>query len=96
MMLPREETYTSTKKELLERITGLLGGRVAEEIVYNEVSTGAHNDFEKAMRLLGRRHNICIQDYVCMSIADIAKRLTEEGKTGNMLALEPIRFSEAD
>ena len=52
MMLPREETYTSTKKELLERITGLLGGRVAEEIVYNEVSTGAHNDFEKATKIV--------------------------------------------
>lgn len=51
MMLPREETYTSTKKELLERITGLLGGRVAEEIVYNEISTGAHNDFEKATKI---------------------------------------------
>ena len=51
MMLPREETYTSTKKELLERITGLLGGRVAEEIVYNEVSTGAHNDFERATKI---------------------------------------------
>ena len=51
MMLPREETYTSNKKELLERITGLLGGRVAEELVYNEVSTGAHNDFEKATKI---------------------------------------------
>ena len=51
MMLPREETYTSTKSELLERITGLLGGRVAEELVYNEVSTGAHNDFEKATKI---------------------------------------------
>ena len=51
MMLPREETYTYTKKELLERITGLLGGRVAEELVYNEVSTGAHNDFEKATKI---------------------------------------------
>ena len=51
MMLPKEETYTSTKKELLERITGLLGGRVAEEVVYNEVSTGAHNDFEKATKI---------------------------------------------
>ena len=51
MMLPREETSTSTKKELLERITGLLGGGVAEELVYNEVSTGAHNDFEKATKI---------------------------------------------
>jgi len=51
MMLPKEETYTSTKTELLERITGLLGGRVAEEVVYNEISTGAHNDFEKATKI---------------------------------------------
>ena len=41
-------TYMSTKKELLETISGFLGGRVAEEIVFNEVTTGAHNDFEKA------------------------------------------------
>lgn len=48
MMLPKEDRYISTKQELLDRITGLLGGRVAEEIVFGEVSTGASNDFEKA------------------------------------------------
>ena len=41
----------STKKELLETISGFLGGRVAEEIVFNEVTTGAHNDFEKATKI---------------------------------------------
>jgi cell division protease FtsH len=51
MMLPKEEKYTSTKKELLERITGYLGGRVSEEIVFNEVTTGAHNDFEHATKI---------------------------------------------
>lgn len=51
LMLPKEETYLSTKTELLDRITGLLGGRVAEEIVFNEVTTGAHNDFEKATKI---------------------------------------------
>ena len=51
MMLPKEEKYTSTKKELLERITGLLGGRVAEELVFNEITTGAHNDFEQATKI---------------------------------------------
>ena len=51
LMLPREETYLSTKQELLERIMGLLGGRVAEEIVFNEMTTGAHNDFEKATKI---------------------------------------------
>ena len=51
MMLPKEERFTSTKKELLERITGLLGGRVAEEMIFNEVTTGAHNDFEQATKI---------------------------------------------
>ena len=51
LMLPKEETYLSTKKELLESISGLLGGRVSEEIVFNEVTTGAHNDFQQATKI---------------------------------------------
>ena len=51
LMTPREETYLSTKTELLERITGLLGGRTSEELRFNEVTTGAHNDFEKATKI---------------------------------------------
>ena len=52
MMLPKEERFTATKQELLERITGLLGGRVAEELVFNEITTGAHNDFEQATKIV--------------------------------------------
>ena len=48
LMLPKEETYLQTKTQLLETISGLLGGRVAEELEFKEVTTGAHNDFEKA------------------------------------------------
>lgn len=48
VMLPKEDRYFMTKPELLDKITGLLGGRVAEEIIFGEVSTGAHNDFERA------------------------------------------------
>lgn len=51
LMLPKEETFLSTKKELLETISGLLGGRVAEETQFNEITTGAHNDFEKATKI---------------------------------------------
>ena len=51
LMVPKRETFLSTKKELLENITGLLAGRVAEEIVFNEITTGAHNDFEKATKI---------------------------------------------
>ncbi len=50
MMVPPEK-LCSTKKDLLEQITGLLGGRTAEEIVFNEITTGAQNDFEKATKI---------------------------------------------
>ncbi len=51
MMIPTEEKMCSTKTDLLEQITGLLGGRAAEEITFHEITTGAHNDFEKATKI---------------------------------------------
>ena len=51
LMMPKEETYYKTKSELLESIIGFLGGRVAEEIIFGEVTTGAHNDFQQATRI---------------------------------------------
>ena len=51
MMVPSEEKLCSTKTDLLEEITGLLGGRTAEEITFGEITTGAHNDFEKATKI---------------------------------------------
>ena len=51
LMLPKEETYFSTKNQLLDSISGFLGGRVAEEIKFKEITTGAHNDFEKATKI---------------------------------------------
>ncbi|MFD2681327.1 ATP-dependent zinc metalloprotease FtsH [Bacillus seohaeanensis] len=48
VMLPKEDRYFMTKPELFDKITGLLGGRVAEEIIFGDVSTGAHNDFQRA------------------------------------------------
>ncbi|PFM75537.1 cell division protein FtsH [Bacillus sp. AFS077874] len=54
VMLPKEDRYFMTKPELLDKITGLLGGRVAEEVVFGEVSTGAHNDFQRATGIARR------------------------------------------
>lgn len=51
MMLPKEDKVSMTKGELLEQISGLLAGRVAEEIVFGEVTTGASNDFEHATKI---------------------------------------------
>ena len=49
--LPLEDRYLLTRSELEDRIAVLLGGRVAEEVIYGEVSTGAHNDLERATEL---------------------------------------------
>lgn len=51
LMTPKEETYFQTKSDLIGMITGLLGGRVAEEIVFDEISTGAYNDIERATKI---------------------------------------------
>ena len=51
MMTPDKETFLSTKTELMDEITGLLGGRVSEELFVGDMSTGAHNDIEKATKI---------------------------------------------
>lgn len=48
MILPKEDKYYATKTDMEERIVHLLGGRVAEHLVLNEISTGASNDLERA------------------------------------------------
>ncbi|NLL74200.1 MAG: ATP-dependent zinc metalloprotease FtsH [Erysipelothrix sp.] len=51
LMTPREETFTQSKSDLLGKITGYLGGRVAEEIVFDEISTGAYGDIQSATKI---------------------------------------------
>ena len=51
LMTPREEKYFHRKSEFIARITGLLGGRTAEEIVFGEVSAGAVNDIEQLTKI---------------------------------------------
>src|SRR5438094_8787506 len=50
--LPTEDRFLMTRSELDDRLAVLLGGRVAEELVYGEISTGAHNDLERASELV--------------------------------------------
>ena len=49
--LPLEDRYLLTRSELEDRIAVLLGGRAAEEVVYGEVSTGAHNDLDRSTEM---------------------------------------------
>ena len=52
LMLPKEDRYYATRTELLEQLRTLLGGRVAEEVVLKEISTGAQNDLQRASALV--------------------------------------------
>lgn len=51
MQVPEEEKYLMSKDELISRIVTLYGGRAAEELVFNSITTGASNDIEKATQL---------------------------------------------
>ncbi len=51
MQVPEEEKFLNTEKELRAMLVGALGGRAAEELVFDTVTTGASNDIEKATRI---------------------------------------------
>lgn len=51
MQLPLQDKYLTTKSELLEDITGLLGGRAAERLFFDEVTTGSNSDLERATEI---------------------------------------------
>ncbi|NSW75941.1 MAG: ATP-dependent metallopeptidase FtsH/Yme1/Tma family protein [Candidatus Atribacteria bacterium] len=57
LQLPTEDRYLMSKQELLSRLTILLGGRVAEEIIFKDVTTGAHDDLKKATEIA--REMVC-------------------------------------
>jgi cell division protease FtsH len=58
LQLPADEHFLMTRSQLLDRIRGMLGGRAAEAVVYNEVTTGAENDLENATSIA--RQMVCI------------------------------------
>jgi cell division protease FtsH len=51
MQLPEEDRYSHDRESLLSRIAVLMGGRIAEEVFMNQMTTGASNDFERATEL---------------------------------------------
>jgi cell division protease FtsH len=58
LQLPTDEQFLMSKSELIDRLKGLLGGRAAEEIVFEEITTGAQNDLERATALA--RQMVCM------------------------------------
>jgi len=57
LQLPTEDRYLISKQELMTRLAVLLGGRVAEEIVFGDITTGAHDDLQKATEIA--REMVC-------------------------------------
>ena len=51
MMTPDKESFFHTKSQLMDMITGLLGGRVSEELFIGDIGNGAHNDIERATKI---------------------------------------------
>jgi len=73
LQVPEGEQFLMTRKELLDRIRGLLGGRAAEDVVFGEVTTGAENDLERATAL--SRQMVCMfgmSDH--LGLAHVAQR----------------------
>jgi cell division protease FtsH len=54
LMTPENDKYNYTKRELMDRISGLLAGRVAEELFFDDITTGASSDIEQSTRLARR------------------------------------------
>src|ERR1700745_1189338 len=54
LSLPEEDKYLISKDELMDQIAGIMGGRVAEEVVFGDVTSGAENDIQRATQLARR------------------------------------------
>lgn len=91
LMLPREDEYYITKKNLFEQVVGFLGGRVAEEIVLGHQSTGAHNDFEQATKIV----RAMITEYGMSEVlGTIQYGNTDQPFAGKMYGTGAIGFSD--
>ncbi len=68
LQLPTEDRYLMTQQELIDKLSVLLGGRAAEEIIFEEVSTGAQNDLQRATDIARRM----VTDYGMSSLGPMS------------------------
>jgi cell division protease FtsH len=81
MQLPTEQQFLMTRDEILDRVTGLLGGRAAEELIFGEGTTGAENDLERATILV--RQTVCVYGMSkTVGLAHLVQRQGPEMLTG--------------
>jgi cell division protease FtsH len=100
LQLPTQEQFLMTRSELIDRITGLLGGRAAEDVVYHEVSTGAENDLDRATTMA--RQMVCVYGMSeTLGLVHIAKRQgmflpSDDGSTQTDCSPETARQIDAE
>jgi cell division protease FtsH len=94
MALPKEDRYLMTKSELLARIDILLGGRVAEEVLFSEISTGASDDLNKATDIAKRMIMEYGMSEVCGQRTYAAERSSFIQAPGGPMSFQK-EFSEA-
>ena len=87
LMLPKDDQFLLTKKQLMEQIVGLMGGRAGEEVVVGDQSTGASNDFEQATQIA---HSMVVNYGMTDSLGMV--ELEKEGES-NPYGFKP--YSEA-
>ncbi len=85
--LPTEDRYLLTRPELLDRIAVLLGGRVAEELVFGEISTGAQNDLSRVTELA----RSMVLEY---GMSETLGPLTYETRMRNLLGMRQVAEAE--
>ena len=73
MNLPDEDSYLKTREELIDQMTVLLGGRVAEQLVFGAVTTGAANDLQRVAEIA---HSM-VHDYGMGSVGATARAVTD-------------------
>lgn len=90
LKFPDEERYLMTKSELLNRITGLLAGRAAEEFVFNEITTGAKDDLNKATDIA--REMVC--SYGMSSLGTMALDETYNKFNSDLIRMEIKKITD--
>jgi cell division protease FtsH len=100
MQVPSQDRFLLSKTELLNRVASLLGGRAAEEIVFGDVSTGAHNDISRATdiaRSMVKEYGMSEKlGQVCLTTEERGKFLEGPSARGNDYSEETSRAIDAE
>ncbi|MGD9975953.1 MAG: ATP-dependent zinc metalloprotease FtsH [Desulfatirhabdiaceae bacterium] len=92
MQTPTEDRYLMKKSELLNKISTLLGGRAAEQIMFNEISTGAHNDLSRATDIA----RSMVKEYgMSPRLGQVYFASGQRSPFMNMMPEKPNEYSEA-